>query len=72
MIYLIGACANKYIAEAVKKMLAEKGFDPIFGARPLKRVIQNMILDELAMQIIEGKIPYKEVVFFGHGIGQFY
>ncbi|MFZ5364454.1 MAG: ATP-dependent chaperone ClpB [Patescibacteria group bacterium] len=44
------------IAETVKKMLAEKGFDPIFGARPLKRVIQNQILDELALRIIEGKI----------------
>lgn len=44
------------IADAVRKMLAEKGFDPIFGARPLKRVIQNMILDELALEIIEGKI----------------
>jgi ATP-dependent Clp protease ATP-binding subunit ClpA len=36
--------------------LANKGFDPQFGARPLKRVIQNQILDDLAMQIIEGKI----------------
>jgi len=30
--------------------------DPVWGARPLKRVIQNEILDELAMQIVEGKI----------------
>jgi ATP-dependent Clp protease ATP-binding subunit ClpB len=44
------------IGQKVKKMLAEKGFDLTFGARPLKRVIQNMILDELALQIIEGKI----------------
>jgi len=36
--------------------LAEKGFDPQFGARPLKRVIQNQILDDLALKIIEGKI----------------
>ncbi|MFA6393785.1 MAG: AAA family ATPase [Patescibacteria group bacterium] len=40
----------------VKKMLADKGFDITYGARPLKRVIQNQILDELAMRIIEGKI----------------
>lgn len=44
------------IAARVKKMLAEKGYDTTFGARPLKRIIQNMILDELAMDIIEGKI----------------
>jgi len=30
--------------------------DPVFGARPLKRAIQNILLDELALQIIEGKI----------------
>ncbi len=36
--------------------LAKVGFDPTFGARPLKRLIQNEILDELAMKIIEGEI----------------
>jgi ATP-dependent Clp protease ATP-binding subunit ClpB len=42
--------------DALKKYLADKGFDPQFGARPLKRVIQNQILDDLALQIIENKI----------------
>ncbi len=40
----------------VKKMLSEEGFDNTFGARPLKRLIQNKILDELSLKIIEGKI----------------
>ncbi len=40
----------------VKKMLAEKGYDITYGARPLKRIIQTMILDELALEIIEGKV----------------
>ena len=44
------------ITEKVKKMLAEKGYDVTFGARPLKRVIQNEILDKLALEIIKGKI----------------
>ena len=44
------------IGNKVKKMLADKGFDTTFGARPLKRIIQNMILDQLALEIIEGKI----------------
>ncbi len=44
------------VGAKVKRMLADKGFDITFGARPLKRVIQNQILDELAMRIIEGKI----------------
>jgi len=44
------------IGEKVKKMLAKKGYDITYGARPLKRMIQNAILDELAHKIIEGKI----------------
>jgi ATP-dependent Clp protease ATP-binding subunit ClpB len=40
----------------VKKYLAEKGYDPTFGARPLKRLINNKVLDEVAFQIIESKI----------------
>lgn len=44
------------IGPKLKKILAEKGYDVSFGARPLKRLIQTMILDELAMEIIEGKI----------------
>ena len=42
--------------EPLKKHLAEKGHDPAYGARPLKRVIQNVILDELAMAIVTGKL----------------
>jgi len=43
-------------APQIQGYLTQKGFDPLYGARPLKRVIQNDILDELALQIIEGKI----------------
>lgn len=44
------------ISQKVKKVLADKGYDVTFGARPLKRIIQNMILDELALNIVEGKV----------------
>jgi len=44
------------VSPKVKKLLAEKGYDITYGARPLKRIIQNMILDELALEIIEGKV----------------
>lgn len=44
------------ISPRVKKLLAEKGYDITYGARPLKRIIQTMILDELALEIIEDKI----------------
>mgnify|MGYP002682757807 CR=1 FL=1 len=46
----------------LKKFLTDKGYDVTFGARPLKRVIQNQLLDELALQIIEGKIKEGETV----------
>lgn len=44
------------IDESVKKHLAEVGYDPNFGARPLKRLIQTDLLDPLALEIIEGNI----------------
>ena len=37
------------------ELLIEKGFDPIFGARPLKRTIQRLLEDPLAEEIISGK-----------------
>jgi len=42
--------------DKAKKLVAEKGYDPAYGARPLKRAIQDLILDELALEIVEGKI----------------
>jgi len=56
------------ISPKVKRMLAEKGYDITFGARPLKRIIQNMILDELALEIIEGKIKGGDDVLIDLGI----
>jgi len=44
------------VTEKVKELLAERGFDPNLGARPLKRIIQKMILDPLAVKIVSGKI----------------
>ena len=45
----------------VIKMIADEGFDPIYGARPLKRAIQTKIEDILSEKILDGKIcPHKE------------
>jgi ATP-dependent Clp protease ATP-binding subunit ClpA len=44
------------ISNKAKNHIAQIWSDPVFGARPLKRAIQNLLLDELAMQIIEWKI----------------
>jgi ATP-dependent Clp protease ATP-binding subunit ClpB len=45
-----------------KKLLASHGYDPSFGARPLKRVMQTMLMDPLALEIIEGKVHEGETV----------
>jgi len=48
--------------KVLKKFLADKGYDPVFGARPIKRAIQSLVLDELAMKIVTGKINEGEQV----------
>ena len=42
------------LSDKVKEMLAEKGYDPVFGARPLKRAIQKYMQDPLSMKILQG------------------
>ena len=44
------------LTDKAKEFLANTGFDPVYGARPLKRAIQHLIQDPLAMKIIEGEI----------------
>lgn len=44
------------VNKKVKDYLAENGFDPDYGARPLKRLIQKLIIDELADNLVHGKI----------------
>jgi len=51
--------------EAAKKLLAQKGFDPSLGARPLKREIQKLILDPLALKVISGEVLEGERVVVG-------
>ncbi|TAL50133.1 ATP-dependent chaperone ClpB [Patescibacteria group bacterium] len=53
------------ISDAAKKLLAKQGFDPAYGARPLKRVIQSQILDPLAMKIVSGEISEDTDVAIG-------
>jgi ATP-dependent Clp protease ATP-binding subunit ClpB len=44
------------LSDAAKAFVASHGYDPVYGARPLKRAIQKYILDPLSMDILEGKI----------------
>lgn len=50
------------VTESAKALLAEKGYDPLYGARPLQRVIQEEIENELAMQIVENKLKEGDAV----------
>ena len=51
--------------ESVKKLIAEKGIDKNFGARPLRRTIQNLLEDRLAEEIIDGKLNKGKVTKIG-------
>lgn len=50
-----------YTEDAVK-VLAAIGFDPNFGARPVKRVIQQMVENEIAMEILRGDIKEEDSI----------
>jgi len=50
------------VTEAAKQLLAERGYDPMFGARPLKRTIQSDLENPLAKQVISGAIKEGETV----------
>ena len=55
------------VSEKVKKLITRKGYDATFGARPLKRVIQDLILNEIAMDIIRGSIKDGDCIFIDIG-----
>ncbi len=50
------------VTAKAKEFLAEKGFDPNLGARPLKRVIQRLVLDPLALKIVTGEAQPKKKI----------
>ena len=45
-----------------RNWLADKGYDPHYGARPLKRIIQNHVQDQLAESLLQGKVRHGEMV----------
>ena len=58
------------VSEAALKELAAAGFDPVFGARPLKRAIQERIENPLAKQILEGRFAVRDRIFIDAQRGQ--
>ena len=43
-------------------VLAEKGFDPQFGARPVKRTIQKLVINQLSKEILSGKVTSNSII----------
>ena len=50
------------LSDSAKELLAREGYDPIYGARPLRRTIQREILDPLSINILEGKVREGQAV----------
>jgi ATP-dependent Clp protease ATP-binding subunit ClpB len=50
------------VSDAAQELLAERGWDPVYGARPLKRAIQRMLQDRLAMQLLAGEFAEGDTV----------
>ena len=50
------------VSPAARRHLAEQGFDPVFGARPLKRVIQRELQDPLALALLQGEFGAGDMV----------
>ncbi|HKC70602.1 MAG TPA: AAA family ATPase, partial [Terriglobales bacterium] len=50
------------LTDAAKELLFAEGFDPAYGARPLKRAIQRMIQDPLALKILDGEVLHGDHV----------
>ena len=50
------------LSDSAKELIARKGYDPVYGARPLKRTIQKEILDPLSIDILEGKVRESQTI----------
>jgi len=50
------------LTEAAKEHIGNQGYDPVYGARPLKRAIQHCLLDPLSLDVLEGKFKDGDVI----------
>ena len=55
------------LSNGALKFIADKGYDPVYGARPLKRVIQHYIENPLSLEILKGRIAAGDKVLAGVG-----
>jgi ATP-dependent Clp protease ATP-binding subunit ClpB len=59
---LVDRRVSLVVTDAARKLLAKRGWDPVYGARPLKRTIQRLLQDPLAMQLLEGKFAEGDTI----------
>ena len=59
---LTGRNISISVSESVKELMASKGFDPVFGARPVKRTIHRMVEDPLSMKILNGEFSEGDTI----------
>jgi len=60
------------VTSAAKDLIAREGYDPAYGARPLKRAMQRLLLDELAMKLLQGEFHPGDTIIvdaFGDTLG---
>ena len=58
---------NLEVTDAARAYLAEVGYDPTFGARPLKRAIQRELQDPLALRILSGEFDEGDTILVDRG-----
>jgi ATP-dependent Clp protease ATP-binding subunit ClpB len=58
------------LSDEARTLLGNLGYDPTYGARPLKRVIQKQLVDKLALKLLEGEFQPGDRVFVGAADGE--
>ncbi len=58
------------LTAAATDLLIEEGYDPVYGARPLKRVLQKRVVDPLALQLIQGQVRNGDHVMVDTAVGE--
>ena len=53
---------NLKLSDGAEELIAERGFDPEYGARPLKRALQRMMLDPLAKRLLQGEFREGDII----------
>jgi ATP-dependent Clp protease ATP-binding subunit ClpB len=58
------------LSEPARQLIANEGYDPVYGARPLRRTIQRRILDPLAMEVLQGHFGEGDTVLVDNDAGR--